>query len=306
MYDNFQISQEDLDAFPNLEDYKKGLEILDSYNFTGKSKSEIYDIFYDYAKIFPTGINWFYPENFNLHRFYRVRLNVDRHSEDISLTQTYSYPPPKFCTENGRANIKGKSVFYCSNKPDAAILECNPKVGDEGFLSVWKGVAKRKIKIANLLPPDLPLHNDWNEMALKSFQEFEKKMSLKTRGLEKHLIMMLRFIASKFIIEKKPYFLTSMISWELLYGQLWRDLMIYPSIASDIRFCNMAFHPNSVNENLEFEKLIKFKVVRIENGSPLFQLGTNVGFIENTRMIWKKRTEEETKLFTNKESKFKE
>ncbi|CAN0587582.1 unnamed protein product [Ectocarpus sp. 12 AP-2014] len=299
---NFQITPEDLELFPSLNEYKKELGILDNLDFTGKSESEIYNIFYDYAKLNPSRISWFNPENFNSHRFYRVRLNIDKKTEDISLSQTYSYPPPKFCFENGRANLKGKSVFYYPNRPDAARLECRPKIGDEGFLSVWKGIAKRKIKIGNLLPPDLPIENDWNEMAVKSFEVFQDKMSLKAKGLDKHFVMFQRFVASKFITEKSPYSLTSTLSWELLYGQMWRDLIIYPSVASDIRLCNMAFHPNSVNENLEFEKLIKFKVVGFEGNEPLFQLGTNVGFIENTRMIWKKRTKDETKLFRNKKN----
>ncbi|HEA23633.1 MAG TPA: hypothetical protein ENH87_22345 [Pricia antarctica] len=294
-----QINPEDLEVFPNLGDYKKELKTLDNYDFTGKSESEIYNIFYDYAKLFPSRISWFKPENFNSHRFYRVRLNINLKDEDITLAQTYSYPPPKFCFENGRANKKGRSVFYCSNQPYAAILECKPKVGDAGFLSVWKGVAKRNIKIGNLLSPDLPLENDWLEMAVLSFQAFKKSMSLDARGIDKHLVMLQRFVAFKFIKEKSPYSLTSMLSEELLYGQLWHDLIVYPSVASNIRFCNMAFHPNSVDENLKFEKLIRFKVVGYEDDEPVFQLCEDVGFIDNIRMVWKKRTDEETKIFGN-------
>ncbi|HDZ14058.1 MAG TPA: hypothetical protein ENH60_04070, partial [Pricia sp.] len=87
-----QINPEDLEVFPNLGDYKKELKTLDNYDFTGKSESEIYNIFYDYAKLFPSRISWFKPENFNSHRFYRVRLNINLKDEDITLAQTYSYP----------------------------------------------------------------------------------------------------------------------------------------------------------------------------------------------------------------------
>lgn len=297
MSDLDKIYDEDLEALPNLNEYLSDLTRLEKYDFENLSKEQIYDIYYDFAKILPSNIGWFNPEKFNSHKFYRVRLNIDRTKEDITLAQTYSYPPPKFCVENGRANVTGKSVFYCSNDPYAAMLECKPKVNDEGFLSVWSGIAKRLIKIGQLLPYDLPPENNWNLMAKDCFEHLNETLPSKTKDKFKHFMALYKFIAHIFRTEQKPYHLTSMISWELLYGQLWRDFIIYPSVLWESKFCNMAFHPNSVNENLKFDKLIKFKVVDIDENGPKFNLGKKVGIIENTKMIWRDRTDEETKLF---------
>lgn len=291
-----KIYPEDLKLFPDLEKFINDLEILDNYDFNNLNEKEIYDIYYDYARVLPTNIGWFKPEKFNSLKFYRVRLNIDPNKEDITLAQTYSYPPPKFCFENGRANLKGKSVFYCSNEAKVAVLECKPKEGDEGFLTEWKGTAKRPIKIGQLLPFDLPDENVWNLMAKDSYEFLKTDLPENAKDKFKHFLTLYRFIAHKFITEKKPYSLTSMISWELLYGQLWRDFILYPSVQLEGTSCNMAFHPNSVNENLQFNKLIKFKVVGFENESPIFNLG-KVGIIDNTKMIWRDRTDEETNLF---------
>ena len=291
-----KILPEDLESFPSYNDYISDLDKLKNNNFSYLTEREIYDVFYDYARILPTNIGWFNPTKFNTHKFYRVRLNIDRKKEDITLAQTYSYPPVQFCYENGRANLKGRSVFYCSNDPRAAVIESKPKIGDEGYLSVWNGIASRKIKIGILLPYNLSNVNIWNLMAKDSFEDLKKTLPSQAKNKFEHFVALYNFIEKIFMTEKKPYYLTSMLSEELLFGQLWRDFIIYPSVMSDYKLCNMAFHPNSVNQNLRFEKVIEFKVVNIENDIITYNLGKKVGVMENTKMIWKNRTKEETEL----------
>jgi len=294
MSDELKYNDSD-DELPDLQSYLRDLQSLSNYDFTGLSKEQIYNIYYDFARTIPASYSSMEPSVFNSIDFYRVRLNIDRSKEDITLAQTYSFPPPVFCTENGRANVEGKSVFYCSHNLKTAIREVKPKIGDEVFLSVWKGRASRKLKIGQCLPPKLPKSNGWGEMAENSFNTLIRV----TKSEEKRdqLEELYKFIANKFRTEKNPYHLTSMISWELLYGQLWRDFIIYPSVLDEGLSCNMAFHPNSVSENLKFEKLIKFKIVDYINDQIVFNLGTKVGYLENTKMKWRDRSKEETNLF---------
>jgi hypothetical protein len=291
-----ELNSEDLASFPDLQSYEIDLEKLESYDFSNLSNAEILDIIYDLARTVPGNVGWFEPQNFNYHKFYRVRKNIDRNIEDITLAQTYSYPPGKFCFENGRANLKGKSVFYCSNEPLAALMEIKPEAGDEIFLSVWEGIADKRIKVGSLLPPDLTEENVWNEMAKNSFQNTLKKLHLRAGDKTTHLEMLCKFFSYLFRTESKPYPLTSMISWEYLYGQMWRDLIIYPSVVSNELYCNMAFHPNSVDRNLRFEKVIKLKVDYVGEDSLKYSLGKKVGFIENTKMKWRDRTDMESEL----------
>lgn len=294
------ILPEDLNQFPDYSTYVSDLNKLKNYNFKNLSEREIYDVFYDYARILPTNIGWFSPEKFNRHKFYRVRMNIDRETEDVSLAQTYSFPPPNCCSENGRANLKGRSVFYCSNDPRGAVIESKPKAGDEGYLSVWNGIATRRIKIGQLLPYDLPKDNYWSLMAKDCFDYFNEGLPKDAKHKFDLFIKLYKFVSEIFNTEHKPYHLSSMISEELLYGQLWRDFLIYPSKLSDNKLCNMAFHPNSVNENLRFEKVIQFKVVSIENDKMEYQLGKKVGVINNNQMAWRNRTMEETEMLKRK------
>lgn len=297
MSNYFQNYEQLLKILPEYEEFIEGLEKLDTFDFSKSSRNEIYNKFYDYAYSLVTNFGYLNPENFNKRKFYRVRLNIDRKKEDLSLIQTYSYPPPVFCDENGRANLSGKSVFYCSNEPTPALFECKAKIGDEGFLSVWNGNTSRKIKVGHYLPSNLRPDNTWSKMAIESFEDLQNHIPEKLKHKLKHIEALKDFLAKKFISEKEPYHLTAMLCWELFYGQLWTDLIIYSSVVTNSRFCNMAIHPNSVNENLRFEKVIIFKVIDIKNGIPIFNLRTEVGHWNNAKIEWKQLTESEMELF---------
>ena len=288
---------DDFSDFPDFEKYLADLEKLDKYPFKGLSEREIYDIYYDYARIIPSSIGFLSPEKFNYHKFYRARLNIDREKEDLSLIQTYSYPPSVICTKNGRANVKGTSVFYCSDDPNAAILECKPKVGDDIFLSVWKGNASKSMKIGTCLPKDLPEQNKWRDLAIDSFNKMNELLQKDAGDKSLHLITLYNYIAKKYSEEKEPYYITSMLSWEMLHGQLWRDFIIYPTTQADNSLCNMAFHPNSVNEHLKFDRIIKLKIKDINSRGIEFSLGLNVGVLENTKIVWKPRSDDDVRLF---------
>lgn len=290
-----KIYEDDLKEFPDFKTYISNLTELENYSFKDLTNREIYDKYHDLAKILPSVYHMLNEKEFNEEYFYRARIGIDKSKEDISLKQTFSYPPTTFCNENQRANLKNKSVFYCSNNPNCAMLEVKPEIGSEGFLSVWKGNAKKPVKLGILLSYDLPSENEWNLMAKSTFQFLEKSLQNEVKDKILHFMALYKFIPDRFVKEEKPYYLTSMISNELLYNQ-WRDFIIYPSVASKTYMCNMAFHPNFVNENLEFVKVIKYKVNDIKNEQVKFNLG-KVGYLQENHMVWRDATKEETALF---------
>lgn len=293
-----KLYQSDLDSISDYKSYLNDLNILENYNFQNHIDRFIYDTFYDYAKILPLNYGIFNPEKFNKHTFYRVRLQRDiGKKEDLSLIQTYSYPPTSVLRNNGRANLKYKSVFYCSDKPLTSLIESKPKNGDEGFISVWKPKASRPVKIGICLPRNLSSENDWHLMAKDYFDNYINDFPKEQLN---HFIKLFDFIANRFVTEKDPYYLTSMISNEHLYNNepdLWRDFIIYPSVLSKTLYCNMAFHPNSINDTLNFEKALKFKVIDIKR--KLIKI-EKVGYFEKTKMLWRKQTKEENELFNIK------
>jgi hypothetical protein len=290
------IYDDDLVLFPTIEEYIAQLDILKNLDFSTLSHQEIEDKFYDYATIFPQIFATQNPERFNLHTLYRIRLNIDTDKEDLNLIQTYSYPLPEHCTKNGRANIKGKSVFYCSNKVGAALFESKPKRGDKGYLSIWKPIAKRPIKIGVALPADLRADNPWHELARSAFLSSKKFLSNNAGDKYNHFVELNKFIADRYVHENYPYPITSWLSNEFLYGQKWKDLILYPSIATDKIYCNMAIHPNTVNTQLILNKVIKFIIRGVEGEKILYSPGY-VGEVVNTNLIWRESRPDEKDFF---------
>lgn len=278
---------EDLDKFPDLNLYLAQLEKLKNVTPDNVPFEKLYDKYFDLAVLLPQIIAYQNPEKFNNHRLFRVRLNINEESEDLSLIQTYSYPPTIICTENGRANIKGRSVFYCSNDPTAALLESRPNIGDIAFVSIWKPIVNRQVKIAHCLPVNLEPSNHWNVMALEAWRYTIDYYTEKAKEKNQHFIELNKFIAERFVNEKKPYYLTSWLSNEILCGKYWRDLILYPSIATNSKYCNMAIHPNFVNNYLKFEQVIRVKIADTSIEQIAFNMA-RVGKINNNAIEWVK------------------
>lgn len=276
-----------LQDIPDLNTYRSHLEILGKLDFSDFTPLEIKIKYDHHAKIIPSIFGFLNPVKFNKLRFYRVRTCVNTSTENIELIKTFSYPPSKICTENGRANLIGKSVFYCSDDLMTAVRESGISKDETGFLTIWKPKATRPIKISILLPNDLTHHNVWHEMAKEGFAYAIKHYGIKNPGIADQLLLLNKFVAEKFQSEAKPYYLTSMIADELLFGNLWTDSLLYPSNKSDSLFCNLAIHPNVVDNFLELEKVVRFTVTDIKNTIISYSVGR---YAENlhANLTWKK------------------
>ncbi|RYY06844.1 MAG: hypothetical protein EOP43_05075 [Sphingobacteriaceae bacterium] len=159
--DDKNLSNHFTSRYLNINHLRNKLEELKNLDFSGLSQKELAMIFSSYIEMIPSMYGKYSVEKFNNFIFYRVRLNV-KENEDLQLLRTYSYPLPQFCNENGRANLKNKSVFYSTNCALTAIIETKPKVGDIGYLSIWEGCTNRIIKGSILLPSNLEKRNDWS------------------------------------------------------------------------------------------------------------------------------------------------
>jgi hypothetical protein len=290
----------DLSKYPDLANYIKGLNELATMNLSSFSYEEIGRIFYEKAILFQQTFGINAAGKFNKQRFYRARMNVDI-SEDIGLIRTFSYPPGCFCKENGRANLKGKSVFYCSNQPGTAIIESKPVAGKKSYLSIWEANTIRDVKYGICLPKDLRIENDFNFMA-NGIHQYIKDVSAEAKEKADHFQFFHQFVADRFVHETEPYPLTSWIANEMLYGPQWRDFIIYPSVANDTFSCNMAFHPNSVDSLLKFVKVVEFKVLQIQGGQVSFS-EVRIGTLKNSMIDWHKPRDGELYEFMPEASK---
>jgi hypothetical protein len=281
------IQSEEFHVFPPYEEYIEWLEGIRNANLTALSVKDIKKYLYNKLLFTSCLVGTHQPERFNQLYFYRIRLNISE-EENMDLIRTYSYPPPNFCKENGRANLKGRPVFYCSNDPFTAIYESKPKPGDIAYLSVWKANTNRDLKIGICLPKELGPENKWRQMAYE-VNEYALAFNEKIEsGKIKHLQALVNFVSERYINETRPYSLTSFLSDEMLFGERSKDFLIYPSIASKGYSCNMAFHPNVADSFLRFEKVIRFEVNEVNFPKVAYSVG-RVGEIKNGNITWRKQ-----------------
>ena len=221
-----QINADDLNDLPDLESFTNALADVRNSISPSSSIAEIAQAFYDRAIMHSQLYGLSNPPNFTKQTFYRVRLNIDINAEDIGMIRTYSYPPPSACKVNGRANLKGRSVFYCSDDALTAIFECKPKVGDFGFISIWDNhKTDRAVKFAICLPKDLRADNKWQREAAQAHQFAERYSQVRGGSKSAQLNALNDYISRQFVEEQEPYLLTSMLSENYLYYESKADFI---------------------------------------------------------------------------------
>lgn len=287
------LTEQDFLKYSSLEEFRTKLEELRNTDFANLDTKKVGEIIFDYLTVIPSISCKYEPAKFNRFKFYRTRLNIDESTEDLGLIRTYSYPPPQFCKENGRANIKYKSIFYSTNCALTAIIESKPKPGDIGYLSFWKGCTDREMKAGILLPRSLNPQNEWYVLAEDMYRHVNEniaKIGIPLKASFFHEA--LDFISNLYLVEKIPYPITSWISTELIYGTAWKDFIIYPSFANKAYSSNIAIHPNVADQYIKFEKVIRFKVLKV-NGQNLSVSTGRVGELVQNNIKWRTATREE-------------
>lgn len=280
--------------YPALNQYIRDLETLRNFDFKNYTIDEIYNKFYDLALTIPVLGAKFSAKEINGKILYRARLKKTiSNQEDKTLIQTFSYPPSSVCNNNGRANISQKSVFYCTDKAYSAIKECDPEIGDEGYLSVWELNASRNLHYISCLPENLPFKNGWHEYGTYHHNFLIQKQSQLNKEELQHKIELRRLITERFMNEKYPYYISSMLANEYLYlNKEKADILIYPSSKTFQDYTNFAIHPNTVNNHIFCKKVIKFKVIK-DKGSHLSLSLNSTGHLLNDRFNWEKFTDED-------------
>jgi hypothetical protein len=284
------LTEEDINLFPSIEEYKKDLEELKNMDFSNSTQEEIKLAVYGKTKLFQHFAIKVSPTNLNNQTFYRCRYNIPE-SEDLSIIRTHSYPFPNPSPCNGRANLKGQSVFYCSDDAMAAMFEARPKAGDVGYLSVWKPIATKETKVSMFLPVNLRPDNPWHVVSSHFHTVSKNDYLTNARSKAEHLEYLNYFLWNLFTTENYP--ITSWIANELLYGRFNCDAILYPSTLTGQYRCNWAIHPNSADLILRLEKVLRFHVTERNGNKMMIKAGGKLGIMENNKIKWKEPTRDE-------------
>lgn len=282
-----------LDNLPPIDEYKKNLQALAYTDFNDYSPEDIKAAFTKATGFFSFPVMETSTKVFSEHMmFFRARKNINGLVEDINSVTTYSYPDIKFCKENGRANIKNRNVFYCSDSNMAAMWECKPVDGDIIYLSLWKPDAISEWRGAVCLPGQLPKINPAG-IVIEDVKLLHGQMEGQfTPSQKRHILTFYDFVGQLFINETPPYWLTSAIANFILYQTNPRfDYLVYPSVESGQEHTNIVFHPAIVdNGGLSLAYVVKYKIMVDDKGVYHFSMFGNqdIGkYNYTTGMEWK-------------------
>ncbi len=284
--------QEELKKFPDLDVLRQNLEELIRTDKSQLSQAEIRELFFNKAIVQPFSYREYNSKQFRPNSIWRARKNINELTEDIGDPKCYSYPPSKFCFENGRANLKGKSVFYCAIEPVTPLIEIKPQAGDTVYLSEWEYNCLRNIRLACYIPLAIPKTNPWYNIAQQQFEAILKHSGEIGNQKAQHLAMVTTFVGKAFIEEQPPYCLTSWLSDEALYGYAGIDIIVYPSIQRSMVSCNLALLPTFVDECLKCRKIYKLKFTEVGKATVKYHV-EKVGISDNGSFIWHDPQEED-------------
>jgi tetratricopeptide (TPR) repeat protein len=189
-------------------------------------------------------------------RLYRARKNINISKEDINKITPFTYPSKTLCTENGRANLIGYPVFYCSDSVATSIFECRPEIGDIFYVSEWlvNGDSSATISF-NASEKSICLS------ALSPVLDFIKKNIDNRLDAAWHKLFIDGEVGRYDIFCKECYpYLSSALYSHILINECNVDLIIYPSIAYRQNSVNYMVNPNFVDNSFVCERVFKLKI----------------------------------------------
>jgi RES domain len=274
-----------LDEIPELDVYKSNLELLNNFQFDNFIQEKIKDTVLAYTVLIPQipclSLN---PTDFNLSNFYRARKNINTKREDLTQVKTFSYPDKKYCSGNGRANLRGQSVFYCSEEFATSIIETGPENEDIYYISIWQPNTTRNVNAATFIRRVKKVeHSELKEIEL--IKPLNPQISQKGIDKTQQVECLINFIENKYKLEEKPYYFTSCFS-DYLINQRNFDCIIYQS-AEVNSFCNFAFNTDFIdNLLLKFRCVIKLEIIQLNQFCLTYSL-QEIGELKCGSVIWR-------------------
>ncbi|MBK8546279.1 MAG: hypothetical protein IPL63_02490 [Saprospiraceae bacterium] len=271
-------------VFPSTETVNKLIEELNGIKWEIYQGGDIYEHMEQLEKKFFSRLPFMStylkktPVNFTFPiKFYRVRpfskIINDR------LICEYSYPIPKFTTENGRANFINHPVFYASDHPVVALLEYIQKVDDiesfkdkEFIISKWEIKSPGEYLFAPFFNSNLTSHNIFTKLAEFTKEEFEALGNTVTDDEYNALKLMNNYLAELFLVDDKRCISSYLAHKNIYDNPIGHCFIIYASKMVEYHGNNYAFHPNFVDTQMELKHIYKIKIDNISKDGHKFQI----------------------------------
>lgn len=238
-------------------------ERLDNVSSSEENLQELYSIF-NSIDDFSLPIIRFYIDK----GAFVVRQRINPQGKDFSSISELSYPPSEYCTDYGRANLKGHSMFYCcsfatdENAPEpryTTLLETSKFIWDKESKGIERATCSRWDVIEKLNLLALPFSQNYERTfddIVQIQEEWEKEVQKK--GVNKDGLALVEYMSeeiAKNVNNMIDYFKIANFIYYLLYMNkktMDSDGIIYPSVAAAGEGFNVVLKPDVVDKKLRF------------------------------------------------------
>ena len=197
-------------------------------------------------------------------KVYRVRKF--NKSINGNLIAEFSHPPASLTKNIQRANLPYHPVFYGAPSAHTALLETLSQTFEADgknlyFLSEWEFRKDQPIYVTPFIYGEYDKVDAYNQMAAKGVAQFKKEIPDLTEDESASIDAVFKMFSSLFEYEH-THAISGYLGHRHLYfpGNVRSDLLIYPSIQTDKRTLNYAFHPNAVIHKLMLKRIFLFGI----------------------------------------------
>lgn len=246
-------------------------------------------------------------------RIFRVR-EVSSFN-NINLFTEHSYPPPSI-TKFGRCNFPKFPVFYGSNNALTALIEVIRKenfLGKRYCISSWKiNNPDEGLIFENFLQSDLHPDNYFGVLAkakVNKIGEPFKISSVKISKTQKNGIAeFMKFLDTQFINDNNYSFSAALAHRQIYANHNYNtDILLYPSVQSEMKGVNLAINPNFVDNHLHLQCCYIVEVNSYDIKTGIFSITfLEYGDVIKNQFFWKKLDLKDTKNQTYFKEDFKE
>lgn len=227
---------------------------------------------------------------------YRGRLADDiGKNEDLSNPATFSYVPlalnEKGLPKMGRANYKGQSIFYASERIKTNFKEISKEsnIGDEAYMAKWVLKPNSNLHLYRVIPKwgigETNAPNGIFTITNPGIVNSGLGLYLKRLG---YIIMsneeIGKYLGSSYIANC-VYAANGIVKdskGNIIYADIHYDGIAYPSAIGNTDEVNFALKPEFVDKNLELECVIKGRLAPDMRSVQYEEIGIN----ENGRIVW--------------------
>lgn len=298
--------QRQTESWPKLKFSNKEQVDVAITNFKTIHSSNYQEIREQYFSLFGhfhLTVNYFKKEALKSLKVYRSRLCSDVQSPD--LISEFMHPENDVYSETGRANWKGRNVFYASDSPFCSLTETKAAYeGTEFYIAEWMvdtdSIELEKIPYSTYAIGNMDKNNPWNDVLMKQ-EDFVSWYNNYTKTVEGEMMYYLISELSKLYTEldKDKYHITAFLADQVIYSssnQPFPNILIYPSVQSS-NSCNFAIHPDFV-QNMKLNKVLKVKINE-EKDVGYNVLWSTVGLIEENKVkYFDRRIDPKSRTYT--------